>query len=144
MKIKHYILMTNIVITFIGMSVFSYLYFVDGTFAPVLDVTSMHTVKETYGRGEMVKVDISFCKNRDIGVSHQWSLVDDDVPPVIYNKKDTPGVDVGCYTDRISDVEIIPKYVSPGVYHFENDISYQINPLKRVEYVIKTNTFIIK
>lgn len=142
--LKHWLLMANVSIIFLGVLVFGYLYFLDGAFTPEINISSLVTTKERYVRGDMVQVKASFCKRRESPISFQWTLYDDEVPPIPYKEKSASGVTKGCYEDRVSNVEIIPKYVVPGKYYFENRITYQINPVKSVEYIIKTNTFIIE
>lgn len=123
---------------------FGYLYFIDGAFVPELDISSLHTTKESYNRGEQVQTISDFCKHKEVPLTFTWTLYDDDAPPVVYKPKSPPGVSAGCYKGRISNVEVLPEYIAPGMYHFENTISYQINPIKTIQYVIKTNNFEVK
>lgn len=142
--IEQYIFRASIMVVLICMAALAYFYFIDGAFKPEINISSLTTVKSVYQRGEMVQMKISFCKDKSLPASFQWTLFDDDVPPITYNKRESPGLAKGCSTDVVRNIEIIPKYVVPGQYHFENRVSYQLNPVKSVEYVIKTNTFTIQ
>lgn len=144
MRLKHWIFLVNLLVIIIGAGVLAYLYFFDGAVTPELDITSLHTTKDTYERGELVEMSVSFCKHRDVPVDFQWTLIDDTAPPVIFKEKSIAGVKQGCFLDKVRPIEILPSYIAPGEYHFENRIVYQLNPVKRIEYVIKTNNFTVK
>lgn len=141
LKIRHYFFLFNAVVIVFGIVFLGYLYFIDGTFNPELNISSLRTTQDTYNRGDLVQMQIDFCKQKDVPLTFTWTLYDDDAPPVTYKPKTVRGVASGCYKGRVTNIEILPRYIAPGKYHFENNISYEINPIKSVDYIIKTNTF---
>lgn len=143
-RLTRYWVSINTGVILVGMILLGYFYFLDGTFTPEVNITSLSTTKTTYARGETVEMLIDFCKYRNVPVHFQWTLYDDDMPPITYKEKTSTGMPKGCYHGVVRSIEMIPKYVVPGVYHFENRVIYQINPVKTIEYVIKTNNFNIQ
>lgn len=142
MTLKHYILLFNIIIIFLGSVVFVYYRFIDGSFNPIVDISDLHTTKSAYQRGELLQISSSFCKTKTVNTTFQWKLIDHIVTTFPEDSK-IPGK--GCFKDKVTDVATIPTLLSPGNdYHLEVTVFYEINPLRTIEYTFKSNNFEIK
>lgn len=141
-KTKTILILFNSAIVAIGILAFGYFYLIDGTLTPILDISDLHTEKEIYHRGETINIISSFCKSKGSTASRQWKLVDHIVTEFPVTEIDI--TKRGCFTDVVSPSVAVPQLVADGQYYLEDSIEYQVNPLKTVKYVLKTNTFIIK
>lgn len=138
MKIKHSLLILNLLIILIGSAVLTYLYVLDGSFAPVVDVQELRTTKDVYKKGEMLQIISTFCKSRTVDTQYQWKLIDHVVWSFPEQQLETKK---GCFTDRVTDIQQIPSVIAPGEYYLEATVFYRINSLKSIEYKFTTNKF---
>lgn len=142
LRSKYSLIIINIVIIFMGIIVFMYLEFVDGSFKPIVDITDLHTKETVYHRGQTIQIVSTFCKQKAVVTHLQWSLIDHVVTDFPEQNKTGPS---GCFKDKVTDIGTIPMTLSPGNdYYLEDTVIYQINPLRSIEYKFKSNLFEIK
>ena len=98
----------------------------------------MQTDKLIYNQGETVYGLVKYCKNRDIEVEFQWSLIDRYLK--FFPKKKAYAT-VGCH-EVLTEIEQIPfdQYPDTDLY-FETTLAYHINGLNTVYIPVRTNTF---
>ena len=95
------------------------------------------TTKSHYRSGEMVQAWVNLRKNRDIVGMVQWSLMDQRFYPYVARRGVVP---VGTH-HLIVNIELIPRNIAPGQFHFSGQATYQINYFKTLSIPIKTNCF---
>lgn len=128
-------------VAILGLLYIGYLAVIDGTYVrrPVVieDPLHLQTTKSEYRVGEMMAINISFCKNRTITSEYQWQLVDGIL---IFFPKGTSTLLPGCHS-VVMDVAPVPNLIQGEEAHLEGLVTYRVNPLKTVEVELKTNTF---
>ena len=148
-KTGYRIFIFNLWVSILGLALFGYWHFIDGTIIrkPLefyMDIENMEVEKEVYAPGEDVRVYTSFCKNRNaVGVS-TWSLVDTIVRFYPEKRASAP---IGCYgvPDPALFVAVsLPPDLVDGIYYLEGVSRVKINPVKTLIYHYKTEEFIIK
>lgn len=98
----------------------------------------VQTEKEIYRPGEVVRGYMTFCKNRTIAGTLQWSLVDTYL--IIYPERMSAAA-AGCYERRLVEIEKLAANLRPDTYHFQGSVSYQINSMNAVVVRFKTTEF---
>lgn len=139
---KNSVLIISTIIILLGSLIIFYLFIIDGAFTPILDITDLHTVKKVYMRGEPVSIVSTFCKSKTSPALVQWQLMDHTV--TTFSPDTHISTKVGCFKDFVSTPVSIPINALPGEYYLQNTLVYEINPVKDVTYVLRTNTFIVK
>lgn len=141
MKKHFYFTIFNIIVIFLGFSAFVFFRYIDGTFLPVVEVSSMETTKNEYRIGEMVKINISYCRNKRTPTYFYWKMYNHIATEFTPKRLTAEQVsETGCRT-KISDVEIIPKNTEIGPHYLELSVTYEVNSLRKIEYKFKTNEF---
>ena len=141
---KKTFLYLNSIFIVVGILFLSYLAFIDGVVLnkPITYNGNVFTTdKQIYYVGDTVKVNIQFCKMRNLEGTVQWALVD---TYIYYMPQIKSNVPVGCYTDKYFDAGFITKAIVPGKYHFEGVRKFEVNPLRTVYYNYKTTDFEIR
>lgn len=100
------------------------------------------TEQEVYAPGDIVTAKFTTCKNTLAVPIVQWSLVDTFLR--IYPQRVAATGKVGCYDNVATEIEKISPSLPDGEYHFSGTLTYQVNPLKTIVVVMKTNTFKVK
>lgn len=126
----------------IGGGFLLYLRFVDGIMInrPLVieDSLNIKVLKESYRPGETVQAYMSFCKERNIVATVQWSLIN----TILTQYPSRPSsVQKGCHKNIIVNLEPIPMDALPGAHYFEGTVTYEVNPLNTISYYLKTNSF---
>ena len=107
------------------------------TVEPYYDDNGDYIPKRIFRTGEQLTYAFEFCKNTKIPAKMYGAYYDTV-------KIDMPVIEVssaeGCQK-RISDYYKIPAILPSGVYHFEVELVYQVNPLREVHVWYKTETF---
>jgi hypothetical protein len=93
---------------------------------------------ETIVAGEAVRVLMMFEKKMDYAPIIKWSLVDGFIYGI---PRDSIFRGVG--ENEVYTYFIIPKGTPKGTYHLQAHIEYEITPFRTINYVWKSNTFII-
>lgn len=101
----------------------------------------IQTNKMSYEQGETVYGTIKYCKNRNMPVSYQWSLINTYLK--LFPEK-TSNVPTGCH-EVLTMIEEIPhdQYPDSDLY-FETVLRYKLNEFNTIEIPIRTNTFRVK
>ena len=95
------------------------------------------TTQQVYHLGDEVEATLTYCKNRNIGGTIDWQLVDTYVRFYSAQRTDLP---LGCHS-YIMDLGKIPGDVLGENYHFTGLLSFRINSLTTVSYPLESNTF---
>lgn len=120
---EKYLLLMIILILLGGMFLI-YATCIDGVYVnrPLTNYSSeMQTLQTEYCAGDVVVGHWSFCKNTDIPAVISWSLVNSTI--LSYTPR-TSGLAPGCY-DGNYEIQTIPEYAEPGIYHFVGRITYK-------------------
>jgi hypothetical protein len=80
---------------------------------------------------------VTYCKNRKIGGTVDWQLVDTYVRFYSAQRTDLP---LGCHS-YIMDLGKIPGDVLGESYHFTGLMTFKINSLSTVSFPLESNTF---
>lgn len=120
---------------------FLYWMFEGTIYQKVLDKQDIifQTTKNEYRPGETVEASFTVCKFRSINPTIQWSLVDTYLR--IYPSRHVNSNIVGCFKDKIVQIEDLPKNITPDTYHFSGTLVYQLNPLKQIVVTMRSNEF---
>lgn len=132
-----------------GLLIMAYLYFIDGSNVLILYNLPAPTVeanfdsngnfidKKEFKSGEYLSYGVDYCKNRTTPAKLYGSYIDTA-------KIDMPVVEVieakGCGKSIVTLYKI-PPMLPTGTYHFEVEIVYQVNPLRKVSVKYKTQDF---
>jgi len=93
--------------------------------------------KTVYKRGEALSIHFRICKNRGFVEDIYGKFVDGVIFSVPENTSD---FEMGCYDTYISSVSI-PETLPEGKYIYMEDIVYQVNPIRTIEYTFTTPEF---
>lgn len=93
--------------------------------------------KTQYKKGETIHIRLNVCKNKEISESIKGRFVDGVIFSVPENGSN---FEVGCYDTVITSVKI-PDSLPLGKYTYIENISYEVNPLRTIEYIFKTPEF---
>jgi hypothetical protein len=148
-KALHWFAVINGVVIIGGSLILLYLAFVDGgkpiivynepvmTVEPEFNEHGDFVEKKVFYTGEQLTYAFDFCKTRNVPVEMYGSYIDTvkiDMPVV---KLKSP---TGC-SKRISSNYKIPKILPSGMYHFEVELIYQVNPIREVKVKYRTQQF---
>lgn len=142
---SHIAFMGLSILTMVGIVYLLWAIFIDGivvrkpiTIYDQKEGVQIQTDKFIYNQGEMVYGLIKYCKNRNIEVQFQWSLVDSYLK--FFPKKRAQAA-IGCH-EVLTQIEQIPydQYPDTDLY-FETVLIYEINGLNTVYVPLRTNTF---
>jgi hypothetical protein len=97
------------------------------------------TTQQVYHLGDEVEATLTYCKNRKIGGTIDWQLVDTYVR--FYSAQDTD-LPLGCHS-YIMDLGKIPGDVLGESYHFTGLLTFKINSLTTVSYPLESNVFTV-
>lgn len=127
------------IITFFAL-VFSYFAFIDGSFIrPVIKISELQTTKDTYEPGDYVYVRTSYCKYRNIPALVEWILINSQLH--FYTPEVRNIVEIGCKEKILLPVEKLPNMIEPGKYHFAGNLTYPVNPIRKIVIPLRTNDF---
>ena len=99
--------------------------------------TTFPVVNAPIKAGNYLKYKIYYCKyTKDLSTIFT-TLVGKDIYTLPLTRRNIP---IGCRSYIISDV-FIPPYTTPGIYHVEIAVQYQPNPIRAVQYFVKTDNF---
>lgn len=95
--------------------------------------------KDVYEQGETLRIKFVICKNRDIRERVVGKFIDGvifSVPDINSNFEPT------CYDTYITGVTI-PMTLPTGEYIYEEQVFYQVNPIREVSYRFETPRFTV-
>lgn len=133
----------NLTIIAIGILLFNYWMFLDGTVInPILSVKDItfKTTKLDYKAKEEVFAGSALCKYRSVPSIVNTYLTDTiSLPYPTFNRN----IPVGCHKqgEMTSSLAKIPSIATPGTYFLEGVITYQVNPLRTIKVPFRTNKF---
>lgn len=140
-KLYIYFFIFNVTVILIGLGAYVYYTYLDGTIEPIMEVSSMSTVKNEYKIGEMVQINVSFCRNKRTPTSYYWKMYNHVATEFAPKKLTATQVgETGCH-EKIADIELIPKNTESGPHYMELTVIYEVNSLRKIEYKFKTNEF---
>lgn len=96
--------------------------------------------------GDIIKWEVHSCRHTGATAEVVRTLIADDVTPGTSSlvriplNNDSSRLEKGC-TKHITANTVIPVSTPPGDYHIEINISYQVNPFKKVERQYETQSF---
>lgn len=93
--------------------------------------------KYTFKNGEDFNIHFQICKNMQIPEDIYGRFVDGVIYPVPENSSD---FEVGCYDTYITSVSI-PHSLPEGKYTYQEDVMYQVNPIREIKYTFSTPEF---
>jgi hypothetical protein len=121
-------------------------YYIDGiyinkTFTFDYDIQNIPTEYNQYKLGDMVRLKVSFCKNRPSSSYLNWSIVDGRV--MFFPKTEIHELPVGCYKNKIIDLYEIPyaDYLKNDTIHFEGIGTVLLSSGREVKYNYRTQNF---
>lgn len=150
-KVKHTFFIVNGMIILAGAIIIVFLAFIDGgkpveifnnpiqTVQPHFDSEGNYIPKDTFYTGEQLTYAIEYCKYRAVPATIYGAYID---TVKIYMPEIRFNAPVGC-GKIINDNFKIPKILPSGIYHFEVDVVYQVNPLRKVKVHYRTEDFSI-
>ena len=145
----HWFVIINSIIISVGLLILGYLYFFDGgkpitiyndplvTVEDHLDKNNQFIPKKVFKTGETLNYKIEYCKSRNVPAKMYGTYIDTvkiDMPVVEIKSP------IGC-GERISSLYKIPKILPSGLYHFEVELIYQVNPIREVRVKYRTEDF---
>lgn len=148
-KTLHLFALVNAIVIVGGSMVLCYLAFIDGgkpiqiydqpvmTVEPSTDENGNPVEKRVFYTGEDLNYVIDYCKHRNVPAKMYGSYIDTvkiDMPVVEIK------IPVGCGS-RISSYYKVPKILPSGIYHFEVELVYEVNPLREVSVKFQTQEF---
>lgn len=149
-RVKHTFFVINGLVIFGGALIILYLAFIDGAHPVTIEnPQSIQTVqhnfdsegnyvpKDTFYTGEQLTYAIEYCKNRAVPATIYGAYID---TVKIYMPELRLNAPVGC-GKTINDNFKIPKILPSGIYHFEVDVIYQVNPIRKVKVHYRTEDF---
>ncbi len=143
MKFKECYLHLNLIFIVCVSILFGYWYFIDGTYTnkPLTYLKSdISATEEVFNRGDNLKINWKFCKGTNDVATIQTNLVDG----VVWYMPEMHGTrHKGCY-DGIDIIAKIPEAIPAGEYHLDFHVTYQVNPIKKIQHSIHTNKFLIQ
>jgi len=133
-RIAYYISVITLVIAFILLCVviywWGYPYKVNNFQQPFKVLTPV--VKQ----GGLLQYQVHYCKSMNLGANVTSSFANGIIYVMPTNQSKKP---VGCHTIVISVV--VPSELPPSTYHIMNVYSYQVNPIRTIDYVVITGNF---
>lgn len=148
-KIIHWFIIVNAIIILGGGLLITWLAFFEGngvatfpdaplkTVQPQFDKNGDYVPKGTFTTGEHLTYALEFCKKLPIPAEVYGYYIDTvkiAMPVLVIN---TP---TGCHR-TISSTFKIPKILPTGIYHFEVEVRYQVNPIRTVIVKYRTEEF---
>lgn len=147
--ISYWILDLSTALIIVGSALIGYLYFIDGstpisvnripalTVEPHKDSQGNYVEKHIFYTGEQLTYLFEYCKNRNTPVEMYGYYIDTVKVAMPVVKLKSP---VGCDA-VISDHYKIPRILPSGKYYFEVELVYQVNPLRKVSVIYRTEEF---
>lgn len=143
MHLKHWILISMMVIIYSLAGLVGYWELIDGgLIGKVITIQNplqVKTEKTIYHPGEMVQGYITFCKYRNVVATIKDALIDDYLKE--FSPRDTTSGVIGCKQNLLVNFDLIPPDTFPEKYHITRTLEYNINPLKTVVIQLQTNSF---
>ena len=148
-KFLHWFIIHNMILITVGSAILLYLAFFDGgkpievlnnpvqTVEATPDKDGNFIPKKVFYTGEMLAYEFDYCKSRNVPAKMYGSYIDTvkiDMPVVELKSP------VGC-GEKISSYYKVPKILPSGVYHFEVELVYQVNPIREVRVKYRTVEF---
>lgn len=120
-------------------------YFTPIPFGSVLGIYQIKTDKESYKPGEEVFVYLTLCKYREITPTVRWSFINDTVADL--GPRIGQLYEPGCYKNKRISIGSVPDELRsslPGSkYQLHGTITYSVNPIRKVSYLLVSNYFTI-
>jgi hypothetical protein len=89
-------------------------------------------------RGELLQYQIRVCKYAEEEAETVTSFVDG---LIFVSDKFTTNKDTGC-TDTIQSI-VVPEVLPVGEYKYRISLTYQLNPIRRENFAIETEPFLV-
>lgn len=106
------------------------------------DSQHLQTDKKVYHRGDMIFIRLSVCRNRDYKAENTWRLINETV--ITFPTTGSKLVSMGCLTNKLFPIGIVPEYAVPGAHHLENSVDIILNPIHTIHYTLKTDEFLVE
>lgn len=127
----------------LGTSVLIYFQKIDGVFInkPItfsVDTQALPVEHAVYHRGDPIKVEFSYCRNRTYSTRTTWKLINETV--VTYPEVQAV-LKPECVQDKWVTVGAVPEFAVPGKHHLEGLTQIQINPANIIYQEYKSVDF---
>lgn len=134
-KLMYHAIMALIILTCIGIIVFSYFLFLHKLNPITINSEPVHAV----AIGDKLYFNFSYCRNTNVEAHVSRTFVDGLV--YFVPEEQIAGTDKGCYTNN--RVIEIPKVLPNGKYYMVTKLTYQVNPLAVRTVVWQTDKFTV-
>ncbi len=136
------ILAVNIGIVAIGGFFIAYMSTIDPVVRPPIvqrnDIQNLQTDHDVYRRGDIIRVHLSYCKNRQYDAWTQWRLINQtDVP---FPEKYSSISPIGCF-EVWAPIAQIPMNTSLGEHHLQGKNRVKANRYSIIYFDFKSEKF---
>jgi len=105
------------------------------------------TDRTDYAVGDTIYIVMTFCHKRNLQSVTQWTFLNSEITTLVA-KKPSENLKVDCYSDKKIEVGKIPPSLaltkSGTLYQLKGTINYSVNPIRRISYVLLSNSFVVK
>ena len=118
-----------------------------GATGEIIDGYQVRTDKPEYQVGDTVYIVMTFCHRRDLQAITQWTFLNSEITTLVA-KKPMEVLKKDCYSDKKIEVGKIPPSLAltktGTLYQLRGAITYAVNPLKKISYLLLSNSFTIR
>lgn len=95
--------------------------------------------KDVYEQGETLRIKFVICKNRDLRERVVGRFIDGVIFSVPENQSNFEPI---CYDTYLTGISI-PTTLPAGDYIYEEQVFYQVNPIREIHYTFSTPRFTV-